>query len=132
MSSKYKKIKLGDGKTIDEHRLVFQKHIGRQLSFNEVVHHKDGDGYNNKIENLELRTRSAHSREHIIGIKRSKETKLKLRDINRREHTPTLSFCCSCKNMKLHSDFPKNKNNWTGLHHYCKRCWKDYQKKRKI
>ena len=48
------------GHYMQEHILVMEKHIGRYLDNNEVVHHKDGNRQNNNIENLELMTRSQH------------------------------------------------------------------------
>jgi hypothetical protein len=39
-----------------KHRLVMEALIGRSLSANEQVHHKDGDRSNNAVENLELRS----------------------------------------------------------------------------
>lgn len=41
-------------KYILEHRLVMEKHIGRYLSPDEVVHHIDENPSNNHIDNLEL------------------------------------------------------------------------------
>jgi hypothetical protein len=64
---KYKKIKLSDGSTRDEHRLIMEKELGRKLSFNEVVHHIDGNRLNNKRENLELTSRSKHSSNHYLA-----------------------------------------------------------------
>ena len=37
-----------------EHRLVMEAHLGRYLTPEEVVHHRDKDKKNNAIENLEL------------------------------------------------------------------------------
>jgi HNH endonuclease len=36
------------------HRQVMERHLGRFLTAEEVVHHRDGDPTNNEIENLQL------------------------------------------------------------------------------
>ncbi len=41
-------------KFVLEHRLVMEKDVGRFLRAEEVVHHKDGNKKNNKINNLIL------------------------------------------------------------------------------
>lgn len=46
------------------HRIVMENYLGRILKKDEVVHHKDGDKRNNKIENLEVMKAKAHSRLH--------------------------------------------------------------------
>ncbi len=44
------------------HRRIMEEHLGRKLAQNEVVHHIDGDGFNNDISNLKLMTASEHAR----------------------------------------------------------------------
>lgn len=52
------------GKLEKVHRLVMEKHLGRKLRHDEVVHHIDGNGLNNSIENLQVMKRGEHSRLH--------------------------------------------------------------------
>ena len=64
---KYKTLKI-NGKAIGEHRHIIQEIIGRELMRDEVVHHKNGNPSDNRIENLEVMTLSEHSRIHMIKI----------------------------------------------------------------
>lgn len=41
-----------------------ERHLGRKLTRNEDVHHKDRDYTNNAIDNLEVLTKLAHARVH--------------------------------------------------------------------
>ena len=47
-----------------EHRYVMSTYLGRPLKEDEHVHHKDGNKLNNCISNLELVTRSEHTKLH--------------------------------------------------------------------
>ena len=47
---------------VASHRLVMEKYIGRYLTADEVIHHKDGNRSNNNISNLQL---CANQSEHI-------------------------------------------------------------------
>jgi len=49
---------------VREHRLVMEQQLGRRLTEDEVVHHKDGDRLNNALDNLELMSAAEHSKLH--------------------------------------------------------------------
>lgn len=48
-----------------EHRVVAELKIGRSLVKGEIVHHKDGNKFNNHPDNLEVVTRYEHIRLHL-------------------------------------------------------------------
>jgi len=47
-----------------EHRVIVENHLNRILEANEVVHHKNRNKKDNKIENLEVLTAEEHRRLH--------------------------------------------------------------------
>lgn len=52
------------GGYIGEHVRLMELKIGRRIKSNEVVHHINDDNTDNRIENLELKTGSSHSKDH--------------------------------------------------------------------
>lgn len=75
--NEYVKLYLEDGSVVDEHRYIMVNYLGRELSYNEVVHHKDGNKKNNDMYNLELLSRQKHSSEH--GLKSDEEKYITLK-----------------------------------------------------
>jgi len=62
------------GKRIKYHRWVVEQFLGRKLTSDEVVHHKDENIFNNDISNLELMSVSEHLSFHKAGKPRKKDT----------------------------------------------------------
>lgn len=53
-----------NGERIMEHRKVVEEHIGRKLLDTEIVHHKNENKLDNRIENLEIMSRAEHINHH--------------------------------------------------------------------
>lgn len=63
LKSPYRKIKR-HGVNKDEHRYLIEQYLGRELTEDEVVHHKNGNKLDNRIENLEVMTKADHAKLH--------------------------------------------------------------------
>jgi hypothetical protein len=60
----YRRTYVGDGKYEREHRRIAESKIGRKLTGEEQVHHKDKNRLNNDPDNLEVLTAEEHYELH--------------------------------------------------------------------
>jgi deoxyuridine 5'-triphosphate nucleotidohydrolase len=73
---------------IREHRFIVSENIGRPLRDDEHVHHKDGNKLNNHIDNLEIVTKSEHTRLHNLEKEIIRDDLGRISMITKRRHEP--------------------------------------------
>jgi len=59
------KTTMSFGRKTYEHRAIIENKIRRKLNKKEIVHHINGDMFDNRIENLKLMTQSEHIKLHL-------------------------------------------------------------------
>ena len=110
----YRHVYLNNGRWIGEHNLISSDVLGEEIkNSNKVVHHIDGNGCNNSLENLKIMNRKEHMSLHI---KQSWMTPKKVR---------TFQWHKSEEGRKNSSDRNKRRNEeWTRLG-----IWEEFGKK---
>jgi hypothetical protein len=72
-----------NGKKIGlRYRVVMENHLKRKLKRAELVHHKNGIACDDRLENLQLMSRSEHAILHGTGREMPEKTKLALLHAN--------------------------------------------------
>lgn len=78
--SGYKKIRV-NGVYVREHRHIMEQHLGYKLSPMKDVHHINQNKLDNRIENLEVMSKSAHTHAHGRRGEKNNKAKLEADDI---------------------------------------------------
>lgn len=100
----------GIKRRIREHRLIWEKARGK-IPKGFVIHHKNGDRLDNRLENLDCVKWGEHNKNHV----------LKRKVLGRKLE------CLKCNKMKNKKDFYKQSSTTIKASSWCKDCCKKYK-----
>jgi len=80
------------------HRLLLEFKLGRKLKPNEVTHHINEDKQDNRLENLEVREKGKHQRQHQIKKGLLSEKQICPKCKGKKGYVAKLCFKCYHKN----------------------------------
>ena len=83
---------------ITEHRLIMAQALDRPLKSTEIVHHKDGNKWNNNLSNLEIVTRSSHAAHHMELLRPQ-----------RKRNQPKICARCRKSFVASHNNYGRNR-----------------------
>lgn len=105
--ARYRKIKVGGGRVVLEHRWIMEQHLGRPLESWEQVHHINHNRLDNRVENLEVVSSEEHSKRHTF-LPVSKECvicgALFIPHKTKRRRAQTCSSTCKSKLQRLRNE----------------------------
>ena len=95
--------KMVNGRRVFQHREIMENSLGRKLGRHEQVHHKNGIRNDNRIENLQVVTKTAHESLH----KAYKEAK-QVKDKRKRKYAFRKCPVCGQPFARLKKQLKKN------------------------
>jgi hypothetical protein len=109
----WRKVNMGyiagnfNGKWLLKHRVIMEKHLGRKLKTDEIVHHINEDKADNRLSNLEIVDRKLHNAIH--------------KGVPERIFGELLQ-CNTCGEIKPFSEYYEKKDSFLGVEGKCKEC----------